>query len=339
MKRTTQRQKPFARAKGISNTPMGHTIEDWLISKSFELSETTMRGYRAKAKLIDKHFKSREPSSIKARCVRDFLQKLVRRGYSNKTLNEYLIVLRGIFQRLVEDEEIGVDPTRNVKNSRTVTHDPDPFTREEIRKIMSVEDALFSELALFKLGIYTGLRVSELLALSWEDLDLDAGTLHVRRARVNGKLKTPKNLASNRVIKLTRIAKDLLASLYAYSGGDRLARTYLVKLEDNRTAVRKRLRMVFLNSNTGKAIATDGHYGKYFLKPLLKTAGVRYRPPNNSRHTWASQMLTQGVPTAWIAAQLGHSSEQMLYKHYGKLIQQDMPDFVEQQDRVFATAA
>lgn len=339
MKRNTKRLKHFTRAEGFSKTQMGQAIEDWLDSKSYELSFTTMRGYCSKAKLVDKHFKGQAPASIKPRCVREFLQKLHRRGYSNKTINEYLIVLRGVFQRLLEDEEIDMDPSRNVENLRTVSHEPDPFTREEIAKITSVPSDLRSEMGLFKLGIYTGLRVSELLALAWEDIDLNAGTLHVRRARVNGRLKTPKNRASNRVIGLTKTAIDLLVSLQPVSGGERLKRTYLVKQEDNRSDVKERLRIVFLNSNTGGPIKTDAHYSRYFLQPLLKEAGVRYRPPNNGRHTWASQMLTQGIPTAWIAAQLGHASEQMLYKHYGKLIRQDMPDFVEQQDKVFSAVA
>jgi len=339
VKRNTKRLQPFTRAKGISDTQMGQAIADWLDSKAYELSYTTMRGYCSKAKFIDKHFKQRDPLSIKPRCVREFLQRLLRRGYSNKTVNEYLIVLRGIFQRLLEDEEISQDPTRNLGNFRTASNEPDPFTREEISKITSVENVLLSEMALFKLGVYTGLRVSELLALAWEDIDLDAGTLHVRRARVNGKLKTPKNRASKRVIGLTKTAIDLLVSLKPVSASNRLKRTYLVKQEDNRSDVKERLRIVFLNSNTGGPIKTDAHYSRYFLQPLLEEAGVRYRPPNNGRHTWASQMLTQGIPTAWIAAQLGHASEQMLYKHYGKLIRQDMPDFVEQQDRVFSEVA
>ena len=145
MKRNTKRLQPFTRAEGISDTQMGQAIADWLDSKAYELSYTTMRGYCSKAKFIDKHFKRRDPLSIKPRCVREFLQRLLRRGYSNKTVNEYLIVLRGVFQRLLEDEEISQDPTRHLGNFRTASNEPDPFTREEISKITSVENVLFSE--------------------------------------------------------------------------------------------------------------------------------------------------------------------------------------------------
>lgn len=339
MKHTTKRLQHFKRAEGISNTEVGRAISDWLMSKSYELSTTTMRGYRSKAKLIDKHFKQKDLTALKPRCVREFLEKLLRRGYSNKSVNEYLIVLRGLFRRLLEDEVIRQDPTRNMRNYRTASHDPDPFTRAEILKIFSVHDATDSEMALVKLGFFTGLRISELLALAWEDVDLEAGTIHVRRARVSGKLKTPKNSASNRVIDISGNAIDLLKSIKPLSGGNRMKRTYHVNLEDNRSEAKQRLRMVFLNSNTGGPIKNDGHFSRYFLAPLLKKAGVRYRSPNTCRHTWASQMLTAGIPAAWIATHMGHASEQMLYKHYAKLIREDMPDFANQQNQVFAFAA
>ena len=59
----------------------------------------------------------------------------------------------------------------------------------------------------------------------------------------------------------------------------------------------------------------------------LKKAKVRKRGINQGRHTFASQLLTSGqVPPEWIAEQLGHSDTSMIYKHYGKLIAEDLPD-------------
>jgi integrase len=339
VKHTTKRLQHFKRGDAISDTELGRIINDWLTSKSLEVSVTTMRGYRSKAKLIDKHFKTKGLTALKPRFVREFLEKLIRRGYSNKSVNEYLIVLRGVCGRLLEDEVIEQDPTRKFKNYRTASSEPDPFTQAEMLKIFSVHDATDSEMALVKFGLFTGLRISELLALAWEDVDLEAGTLHVRRARVAGKLKTPKNRASNRVLDLGEDAVEVLKSIKPVSAGQRMKRTYYVNLEDNRSEAKQRLRIVFLNSRTGGPIRNDGHFSRYFLKPLLKKAGVRYRSPNNCRHTFASQMLTKGVPAAWIASYLGHSSEQMLYKHYAKIIPEDLKNLVEQMNHVFAFVA
>ena len=56
---------------------------------------------------------------------------------------------------------------------------------------------------------------------------------------------------------------------------------------------------------------------------------MRKRGINQGRHTFASQLLTSGqVPPEWIAEQLGHSDTSMIYKHYGKLIAEDLPDYI-----------
>lgn len=336
MKITTKQPKHFKRAQGISNTPVGLIITDWLNTKSQELAGSTMKGYQAKAKLIDKHFRAKEVGEIRVRCIRNFLSKLSGRNYSNKTINEYLIVLRGIFQFLMEDEEIIKDPTALIKNRTTVIREPDPFTKSELSRLLAVKvSKTLSEQALFKLGLYTGLRVSELLALAWEDVDWEKGKLHVCRAKVDGILKTPKTRRSKRTIELTPRAIEILKELMPISGDSRRTKAYKVICEDNHTVKTERLQMIFLNSKTGKPIARDSHYCKYFWKPFLKLAGVRYRPPNICRHTWASQMLTAGIPTAWISDQLGHCSEQMLYRHYAKIITKDRPNFAAMQDEVF----
>lgn len=68
---------------------------------------------------------------------------------------------------------------------------------------------------------------------------------------------------------------------------------------------------------------------KGFWRPHLANAEVQYRGPNNCRHTYASQLLTTGaVPLDWIADQIGHTSTAMIWRHYGKWINQDGPDMI-----------
>jgi integrase len=68
---------------------------------------------------------------------------------------------------------------------------------------------------------------------------------------------------------------------------------------------------------------------KGFWRPHLAAVGVRYRGPNNCRHTYASQLLSTGaVPLDWIADQMGHTSTAMIWRHYGKWINQDGPDMI-----------
>lgn len=59
---------------------------------------------------------------------------------------------------------------------------------------------------------------------------------------------------------------------------------------------------------------------------LLKRAGVRYRNPYQTRHTFASTLLSGGCDPKWLAAQLGHETTEMLDRTYGKWIRQGMAD-------------
>lgn len=334
MKYEVNRVQARKRKQKFSGSDIGQYIASWLDNKRRVVAQSTYTNYRAKARLIDQYFKRAKPETVRKREVKTFLSYLDKHGYSNKTINEYLIILRGVFDDVVEDGLLEKNPATGVQNLTTLTRGPDPFHCDEISAINNACPDFCSEIALFKLGLYTGLRISELLGLAWEDIKLKSREIHIVRAKVQGKLKAPKNRKSDRIIKITEKSVDLLLKLNDLNCRQK-PKSYTVILEDNKTQVKEKLRLVFINSNTGKPITNESHYAKYFFKPLLERAGVKYRGPNNTRHTFASQMLTQGAPLAWIAAQLGHSSTAMLFKHYGRYIVKDAPDYSELQERVF----
>lgn len=66
-----------------------------------------------------------------------------------------------------------------------------------------------------------------------------------------------------------------------------------------------------------------------FWNALIKETGLRHRGPNQCRHTFASQMLSSGAVTVdWVANQLGHTSTQMIWRHYGKWIPEDEANII-----------
>ncbi|EKD73099.1 MAG: hypothetical protein ACD_45C00462G0002 [uncultured bacterium] len=52
----------------------------------------------------------------------------------------------------------------------------------------------------------------------------------------------------------------------------------------------------------------------------VKKAGVRYRNPYQTRHTYASMLLSAGENPLWVAKQMGHQNTEMIIKHYGRWI-------------------
>jgi len=173
----------------------------------------------------------------------------------------------------------------------------DPFTLSEINAILAsaMETPQFYNLVQF--AFWTGLRTSELIALRWNHIDLDAGTLRVVAAKVRGRLKRPKTKAGRRTVKLLPLAIEALRRQYVHTG--------------------KAGKEVFHDPRYNEPWSGDKPIRETFWRPILKRAGVRYRKPYQTRHTYASMLLSAGENPLWVAQQMGHEDWGMLRKHYG----------------------
>lgn len=153
--------------------------------------------------------------------------------------------------------------------------------------------------------IWSGPRVSEAIALAWEDVDLVAGTVEIRRARVAGQHKVTKTQRSTRKIKL------LAPALRALKDQTRFTRELPAELievldRDNRTVREQRVRFVFQNTATGEPYRSSDVLRHVWWITHLEKAGVHQRGPNTCRHTFARQMLSSGIATPeWISDQMG----------------------------------
>jgi integrase len=145
-----------------------------------------------------------------------------------------------------------------------------------------------------------GLRTSELIALEWSDIDLKAGLVRVRRASVNKHTKQPKTRAGERDVKLFPPALDALKNQQQF--------TYISSGR------------VFNNPRTNTPWETDGQIRKTMWIPALKKASVIYRNPYQTRHTYASTLLSAGENPLWVASQMGHKDWGMIRKRYGRWI-------------------
>jgi integrase len=90
-----------------------------------------------------------------------------------------------------------------------------PLTAEQVRMLFDAVRGDRLE-ALYILAVTTGLRQGELLGLKWDDVDLDTGTLQVRRSLTTAKggpvLSAPKTKGSRRSVKLSQTALEALIS-------------------------------------------------------------------------------------------------------------------------------
>jgi integrase len=165
--------------------------------------------------------------------------------------------------------------------------------------------------ALYVLAATTGARRSELLALRWADLELDADPplLHIRRALVQyGKLiveKEPKSARSRRTIALDTAAHAALKRHKAMQAEEKLAAGPAYADEGR----------VFADE-IGRALRPDGVSAVF--RELVTQAGLPPIGIHGLRHSWATAGLEAGVDTVYISEILGHSSPAItmsIYQH------------------------
>lgn len=280
-------------------------LDNWIDGKIVKAS--TMNDYIKSVRLLKEHFGDYDAAALEISHVRNFCKAS---NATAKRLNNLLSPLRMALQEAYEDKIID----KNILNGWTYKkpvieerEDPiDPFTQNEQIAILNATDGQGRNLLQF--AFWTGMRTSELVGLCWSDIDMIEGKVEVRRARTQASTKpeTTKTNAGRRIIELLPPA---LAAIKAQK-----AHTFLNDKE------------VFLNPRTNEPWSGDAPIRKTLWIPALKKAGVRYRNPYQTRHTFASMMLSAGEHPMWVANKMGHKDWSMIARRYGKWMPEAMPD-------------
>ena len=316
------------------NRSVSDAMSHWLSVKEAAVAHSTFINYRSKAKThILPMFGSRPLRTITKTEVEQWAA-LYLSDLKNKTINEVMIVFRGIFKDALADGVVKVNPVALIENRKVLKQAPAPFTKAEIDRILTTKTRRPQELLMMKFAFWTGVRVSELISIGWDDIDLDRGIVRIKRANVKGYYKVPKTRGSVREVELLQPAIDAIK--------EQKANSYLIPAieirvtqEDNRTVLIEKWRPVWRNSLYGNAHNSDGAVRDRFWKHHLVLAKVRYRGPNHARHTFASQLLSTGmISKDWIAQQMGHTSTKMLDDHYAKWIPEDAPPMANMVNKI-----
>jgi integrase len=218
---------------------------------------------------------------------------------SPRTVQYIHVTLHKALKQAVSDGLIPRNATEAVKPPQVRREEIRPLTPEQVKMLLDAASGDRLE-ALYVLAVHTGLRQGELLGLKWDDIDLQARTLQVRRALTTAKggprLAAPKTKGSRRRVSLTRVAAQ------AFKG--HLER----QLEeiDRADSLWQENGLVFA-SETGAPLDRRDLTSRRF-KPLLERAGLPHFRFHDLRHTCATLLLTQNVNPKVVSEMLGHSS-------------------------------
>jgi len=281
-------------------------LDTWLNDKQAQVKASTYNDYKKTVKMINAELGDHLLSELKRVHVYEWVKTL---DCSNKRLSNLISPLRCALDDAVQHGILehnvltGWKYKRNEPPKQTDIH---PFTADEQKRILNATSGPAKNLIQF--AFWTGLRTSELVALEWQDIDFEKGVIHVQRAKTQyaNQPETTKTKSGTREVKILPPALDALNA------------------QRSHTALK--CAQVFINPITDKPFDGDQAIRKSIWKPALKKANVTYRRPYQTRHTYASMMLSAGEPLAWVSKQLGHSNVLMTAQVYATYIPDSQPD-------------
>jgi integrase/recombinase XerD len=268
-------------------------IDRWLAQLKVErnLSPHTIAAYARDLAQLVAHTGARAPAELTAAHITAFLLHRARGGAGARSRARALSAIRGFFKFLRLERELDVDPTQVIDSPKLARKLPEVLSEGDIDRLLAAPDRGsprgLRDAAMIETLYATGLRVSELIKLRVDDVDLGAGCL-----RATGKGR------KQRLVPLGDVARELIAGYLALRG--------------------PRPGALFL-SRLGRAMTRQGFWK--ILGAYARAAGIRGRVhPHRLRHSFATHLLAHGADLRAVQAMLGHAdiSTTEIYTHVSR---------------------
>jgi integrase/recombinase XerD len=263
-------------------------VEKGLASNSLAAYRTDLKRFGAWLEDHNKDFEKVERIDI----VRYF-QSLRTAGISARSVTRALAAIRGMYRFLVAERHLQHDPTENLENPKIWTSLPKSLLASEVEALLKAPDTTTAEglrdAAMIELLYATGLRVSELIRVRLEDLEMEAGFL-----RTIGKG------SKERIVPFGDRARDAILAFVEKGRGE-----FNTKNDPH----------LFL-SRRGRPMTRQSFWMK--IVRYARLAGVTsHISPHVLRHSFATHLLENGADLRSVQMMLGHSdiSTTQIYTH------------------------
>ena len=266
--------------------------------------------------------------------VQILLNDMTGRGLKRLTLNTLRACLNGVFECALDDDIIFKNPARNIELPPRDSKSKEALSEDQLDIFMDFvkNSPDFEEYyAMFVVLFNTGIRVGELAALTWDNIDFANDVIHVKKTlitldkdvyNVQYAIGTPKSNTSNRSIAMNAVTKN---ALLQHRFRLPFNREYSIPMIDDLGRVTGQCTdFVFRTKNN--TVLTEGAVrlrihaivDKYNKGVSGNDQKLEYFSPHTTRHTFTSKAYEAGADMKIVSELLGHSSTSItldIYTH------------------------
>lgn len=249
------------------------------------LADNTLQSYRRDILQYENYLTHNKINYTKVtkEDIKDYLQVLQNTNKKTSTLSRNLASLRSFYQFLLKNKKIKNDPTEGIQSPKIEKKAPSVLSSKEIELLLNqpsnVDLKGIRDKAMLEFAYATGMRVTEIISLNLEDVDLKEGFVSCKTGN------------KKRVIPIGSLS---LKALVEYVNN---VRPILIRDEKEKA--------LFANIN-GRRLTRQGFWKivKYYKEQAHITKDIT---PHVLRHSFATHLLQNGAELKAIQSMLGHS--------------------------------
>ena len=299
----------------INNTYKKHVIK-WLNEKKSYVKESTYANYSYIVyNYIIPYVGNYNVKKLNKMVFQDLILSLHEKSLSNKTIKDIIMVIKSSLRKVFEENKIKsfslklVYPKeKNIKIMNVLSKNEQHILMEYI--IKNISDKNVGIL----LSLLCGLRIGEVCALKWENIDLENKIIHITKTIQRIYIKVNNTILSKVVItnpKTIKSNRDIPINDFMYEK--------LINLRKNNN--------VFVLSGNAQYIEPRT-YRNYFTK-ILKSLNLRHFKYHALRHTFASNLISLKIDYKTVSELLGHSNISLTLNLYVHPSNQDKLECIE----------